>query len=192
MLLITCEHPDQADVRALLAQSDAFSAALYPPGDSHLIDMDALLAPAVRFFVARLNQRMAGCGALVVQADGQAELKRMIVEANSRRKGVGRALMAAIEAAAAQEGVRLIRLETGPRSKAALRLYRSCGYRERAAFGTHQRLREMSRAGKPPLLFHKADLGAGPELDERVRAALSDAGQKIVGIVHNAVDARES
>ena len=70
------------------------------------------------------------------------------------------------------------------------RLVRGDASSERAAFGTHQRLREMSRAGKPPLLFHKADLGAGPELDERVRAALSDAGQKIVGIVHNAVDAQ--
>lgn len=138
MLLITCEHPDQADVRALLAQSDAFSAALYPPGDSHRIDMDALLAPEVRFFVARLNQRMVGCGALVVQADGQAELKRMIVSADMRRKGVGRALISAIETAAAQAGLRSIRLETGPKSIAALRLYRSCGYRERAAFGAYQ------------------------------------------------------
>jgi hypothetical protein len=48
----------------------------------------------------------------------------------------------------------------------------------------------MSRAGKPPLLFHKPDLGAGPELDERVRSALTDTGRRIVGIVHNAVDAQ--
>lgn len=61
---------------------------------------------------------------------------------------------------------------------------------ERTAFGAHQRLREVSRAGKPPLLFHKADLGAGPELDERVRSALTDTNQRVVGIVHNAVDAQ--
>lgn len=61
---------------------------------------------------------------------------------------------------------------------------------ERTAFGAHQRLREMSRAGKPPLLFHKADIGAGPELGERVRSALTDTGQRVVGIVHNAVDAQ--
>ena len=138
MLLIIREHPDQPEVRAMLAQSDAFSAALYPPEDNHRIDVDALLAPAVRFFVARLNQRMVGCGALVLQADGQAELKRMIVDADSRGQGVGRALMAAIEVAAAQEGVRSIRLETGPKSQAALWLYRSSGYRERAAFGAYQ------------------------------------------------------
>ena len=70
------------------------------------------------------------------------------------------------------------------------RLVRGNAAAERAAFGAHQRLREISRAGKPPLLFHKADLGAGPELDERVRSALTDTSQRVVGIVHNAVDAQ--
>jgi hypothetical protein len=63
---------------------------------------------------------------------------------------------------------------------------------ERAAFAAHDKLREVSRSGKPPLLFHKADLGVGPELDERVRSALADGGQKVVGVVHNAVDAQLS
>jgi hypothetical protein len=72
------------------------------------------------------------------------------------------------------------------------RLVRGDAAAERVAFGMHRRLREMSRAGKPPLLFHKADLRAGPELDERIRFALADAGQRVVGIVHNAVDAQLS
>jgi hypothetical protein len=70
------------------------------------------------------------------------------------------------------------------------RLVRGNAAGERSAFGEHQRLREISRAGKPPLLFHKADLRAGPELDERVRSALTDTSQKVVGVVHNAVDAQ--
>jgi hypothetical protein len=70
------------------------------------------------------------------------------------------------------------------------RLVRGDAASERTAFGVHQRLREMSRAGKPPLLFHKADLGPGPELDERIRSALTDTSQRVVGVVHNAVDAQ--
>jgi PglZ domain len=70
------------------------------------------------------------------------------------------------------------------------RLVRGNATLERTAFAEHQRLRGVSKAGKPPLLFHKADLGAGPELSERVRTALADTGQKVVGIVHNAVDAQ--
>jgi len=40
------------------------------------------------------------------------------------------------------------------------------------------------------LLFHKADVGAGPELEETVRHAITDRGQQVVGVVHNAVDAQ--
>ncbi len=61
---------------------------------------------------------------------------------------------------------------------------------ERAGFAAHARLRQASRAGKPPLLFHKADVGAGPELEEAVRHAITDQGQQVVGVVHNAVDAQ--
>lgn len=70
------------------------------------------------------------------------------------------------------------------------RLVRGNATLERTNFAAHQRLREVSKAGKPPLLFHKADLGVGPELSEQVRMALADAGQKVIGIVHNAVDAQ--
>lgn len=40
------------------------------------------------------------------------------------------------------------------------------------------------------MLFHKADVGAGPELEEAVRRAITDRGQQVVGVVHNAVDAQ--
>jgi hypothetical protein len=61
---------------------------------------------------------------------------------------------------------------------------------ERTAFASHSKLRQVSRAGRPPVLFHKAHLGAGPELDEQVRSAIADTGQKVVGVVHNAVDSQ--
>src|SRR5260370_23828533 len=47
------------------------------------------------------------------------------------------------------------------------RLIRGNAALERTAFAEHQRLREVSKAGKPPLLFHNADLRAGPEVSER-------------------------
>lgn len=62
---------------------------------------------------------------------------------------------------------------------------------ERAHFGAHPALVRAAR-GRPPRLFHKADLGSGPELEAVVRDALADSGQRVVGIVHNAVDAQLS
>lgn len=63
---------------------------------------------------------------------------------------------------------------------------------ERAGFAGHPGLVGASRAGQPPRLFHKADLGAGPELGTEVRTAVADRGLQVVGVVHNAVDAQLS
>jgi hypothetical protein len=63
---------------------------------------------------------------------------------------------------------------------------------ERTGFAALPSLVAVSRSGKPPRLFHKASLGAGPELGIDVQAAIADLQQKVVGIVHNAVDAQLS
>jgi hypothetical protein len=61
---------------------------------------------------------------------------------------------------------------------------------ERMGFAGHPALLAASRAGKPPRLFHKADLGAGPELSAGVGDAVADPSQRVVAVVHNAVDAQ--
>lgn len=61
---------------------------------------------------------------------------------------------------------------------------------EKVGFARHPELRDASRAGRPPCLFHKAELtdGAAEGLAIPVREALGDERQRIVGIVLNAVD----
>ena len=122
---------------SLLRQADAYSAALYPEEGRHPVDVDALSQPGVRFFVARLDGRTVGCGALVLGSHRHAEIKRMVVDAAARGRGIGRAILQAIEAAAMQEGVRAIRLETGPSNQEALSLYQSCGYQRRGPFDSY-------------------------------------------------------
>lgn len=63
---------------------------------------------------------------------------------------------------------------------------------ERSGFSSSLALVAVSRSGRPPRLFHKADLGAGPELGQDVQSAIADPHQKVVGVVHNAVDAQLS
>lgn len=59
---------------------------------------------------------------------------------------------------------------------------------EREAFAAHPGLREAG-AGQTPLLFHKTDLKAADgEIAPRVRDAVANAAQRVVGIVVNAVD----
>jgi hypothetical protein len=72
------------------------------------------------------------------------------------------------------------------------RLTRGDQAAERAGFSAHPGLVAVSRIGKPPRLFHKADLGAGPELGADIQATVGDPHQKVIAIVHNAVDAQLS
>lgn len=137
MLSVAQESPRQDAIEALLAESDHFSMALYPPESNHLISVDELDRPDVRFVVARLAGEIVGCGSLVLGREGKAELKRMIVTEAARGKGAGRAILRALEDIAEHEGVRVIRLETGTKNLQALSLYRSFGYRERGPFGAY-------------------------------------------------------
>lgn len=89
-----------------------------------------LTPPAGLFVVARLRGRPGGCGALKFHANAPAELKRMWLAREIRGLGVGRRLLADLEAQAAKRGVRVIRLETNRSLTEAIQLYRQSGYRE--------------------------------------------------------------
>ena len=135
MLSIATESPRSTGVVSLLRRSDRYSASLYPPENRHQPDLAALSTASVRFFVARLARKAVGCGALVLQESGRAEVKRMFVDPAARGHGIGRALIEVIETVARDEGVSVLLLETGIHNHDAIRLYRRCGYRERGPFG---------------------------------------------------------
>lgn len=133
---VRIESPRQPDVGRLLAELDAYLEALYPPQSNHILSLEELCRPNVRFLVARRAAEALACGALVVE-DGYGEVKRMFVKPAARGRGLGRQILAGIEARAALEGVGVLRLETGVRQAEALGLYRACGYAERAPFGAY-------------------------------------------------------
>jgi putative acetyltransferase len=100
--------------------------------------LNELMAPNIRFFVARLAGKAIGCGAYALGTDGTAEGKRLFVDADARRQGIGAALIEAIENAARREGASVLRFETGNKSFEALSLYRRLGFRERGPFGSYK------------------------------------------------------
>jgi len=90
--------------------------------------------PAGLFLVATLHGEPVGCGGLKFHPGAPAELKRMWVAPAVRGLGLGRRLLAELEARAAARGVRTLRLETNRVLGEAVSLYRSAGYREVPAF----------------------------------------------------------
>jgi GNAT superfamily N-acetyltransferase len=84
--------------------------------------------PTGQFVVAWIEGRPAGCGGVRRLTKDLAEVKRMYVEPWARRRGVGRRILAELEASARRLSYRMIRLETGTRQVEALGLYESAGY----------------------------------------------------------------
>jgi len=137
MIKVAVESPHQDEIAALLRQSDAV-AALYPGAFRRAITPASLDTPEISLFVARIAGHAIGCFALLDRGDGTAEIKRMIVDEAHRGSGAGAALLAALEAEAAQRGIYTLLLEVGIRNEAAYALYCRAGFTPCAAFAPYK------------------------------------------------------
>jgi DNA-binding MarR family transcriptional regulator/GNAT superfamily N-acetyltransferase len=101
----------------------------FDPAVSVVADPAELTEPEGVLLVARLRGAPVGNGALRFHADW-AEIKRMWIAQEVRGLGVGRRILAELEAYARVRGVGVIRLETNRALREAIALYRSAGYAE--------------------------------------------------------------
>ena len=106
----------------------------FDPARSISADDEELSPPAGLLLLATLHGEPVGIGALKFHDNGPPDIKRMWVAAAVRGLGLGRRLLADLEARAAQHGARTVRLETNRTLAEAIGLYRSAGYREVPAF----------------------------------------------------------
>ncbi|HXN02486.1 MAG TPA: GNAT family N-acetyltransferase [Candidatus Dormibacteraeota bacterium] len=138
-LSIAAEPFDSDDARRLIAALDADLAELYPSEQRFGPNLKAehLEGGHGTFLVARDGDRAVGCGAIRVLDSTTAEAKRMYVEPDQRGKGVGRAVLAGLEAAAKHLGVHRLVLETGIYQGAALSLYRRAGFTQVDCWGEY-------------------------------------------------------
>lgn len=136
-VVVSAETPDQPEVRAFFAASEAYMGALYPAESNHFAPVSTLLQPNVLFLVARHRGVAVGCGALVISDDSTAEIKRMWVDPAERGIGLGRFLLEALVTAGREERLRALQLETGIHQPEAIGLYRVGGFVERPPFATY-------------------------------------------------------
>jgi GNAT superfamily N-acetyltransferase len=125
--------------RALIASLNAELTGVYPePGANHFqLDPEEVVQGRGTFVVVYRDGAPVGCGALRLLDPNTAELKRMYVSPPARGQGLGRRLLAALEAEARALGVRRLVLETGVRQAAALALYRATGFQPIPLFGEY-------------------------------------------------------
>lgn len=94
-----------------------------------------LTLPAGLLLVATLHGTPVGCGALKLDPDnGVAHIKRMWVDRSVRGLGLGRRLLAELEAQAVAHKARTLRLDTNRALTEAVAMYRAAGFTEVEAF----------------------------------------------------------
>jgi DNA-binding MarR family transcriptional regulator/GNAT superfamily N-acetyltransferase len=128
-------HPHaQHCLREYVAELDRRFRGGFDPARSISADAPELRPPAGLVLVASLQSEPIGCGALKFHDGEPTEIKRMWIAESARGLGVGRRLLAELEARAAQSSSPLVRLETNGTLTEAIAMYRSAGYTEVAPF----------------------------------------------------------
>ncbi len=125
---------DRSPGRELLAELIDHFNGIYPgraarPGS--VTTPDEMVAPNGVFLVGYEDGEPIAIGGLrPLDEDGVCEIKRMYVVPAARSRGAGRALLAALEAAAREIGYRRVRLDAGPEQRHSRALFADVGYVE--------------------------------------------------------------
>ena len=127
------------DAARLIAALNAELTKTFPePGANHFsLSAAQVVAGDGAFLIAHIDDVAVGCGAVRRLDQTTAELKRMYVDPSVRGRGVGRALVEALEREAKLLGVTTVVLETGTRLGSAIRLYEAVGYARIPLYGEY-------------------------------------------------------
>ncbi|QDP20481.1 GNAT family N-acetyltransferase [Sphingomonas xanthus] len=110
-----------------------------PPAACHVLPVDGLKIPEIRFFTLRDGGILLGCGALKRLEPGHGEVKSMRTVDGALGRGVGKAMLKHIIKEARIEGIGRVSLETGSTDQfaAAIRLYVREGFTPCGPFGDY-------------------------------------------------------
>jgi ribosomal protein S18 acetylase RimI-like enzyme len=135
-------HPDAAELVEAVQQE---YVARYGSRDETPLEPAYFEPPDGAFFVGYLDGRPVASGAwrrrsdvTVDGTDATAEVKRMYVAPQARRRGLARVMLAHLEETARAAGAQAIVLETGLAQPEAIALYESSGYVAIPSFGFYR------------------------------------------------------
>jgi GNAT superfamily N-acetyltransferase len=125
--------------RTLIEALNAELSSCYPEaGACHFrLDAHEVADGQGAFLIAFRAGNPVGCGAIRRIEAQTGEIKRMYVVPKERGRGVGRAILNALEAEARTLRVSRLVLETGIRQAAALALYQRGGFSQIEPFGEY-------------------------------------------------------
>jgi ribosomal protein S18 acetylase RimI-like enzyme len=135
--IILPERPDTAEAIQLIDELEAYLSPLYPQESRHGYSVEKLIQQGVLFFVTRNDGMAAGCGGIQIFGKEYAEVKRMYVSPAFRGLGLAKQMLDHLAEQTHQQGVSMLRLETGIHQHEAIGLYERYGFQRRPPFGEY-------------------------------------------------------
>ena len=131
---------DNPEVDELLRKHFIELRSVSPAGSTHVLDIDGLKNPSIKFWSLWENEKLMGCGALKFLNENHGEFKSIRVADQYRGKGYGQKIISHLIAEAKELKIKKISIETGSGEffKSARRLFKNFGFEKCEPFSHYK------------------------------------------------------
>ena len=131
---------DNAEVDKLLRKHFIELRSVSPSGSTHVLDIDGLKDPSIKFWSLWENEQLMGCGALKFLNKNHGEFKSIRVADQYRGKGYGKKIISHLIKEAKELKIKKISIETGSGEffKSARSLFKNFGFKKCEPFSHYK------------------------------------------------------
>ena len=131
---------DNPEVDKLLRKHFIELRSVSPAGSTHVLDIDGLKNPNIKFWSLWESEKLIGCGALKFLNENHGEFKSIRVADQYRGKGYGQKIITHLIAEAKELKIKKISIETGSGEffKSARRLFKNFGFEKCEPFSHYK------------------------------------------------------
>ena len=104
---------DNSEVNDLLKKHFVELRSVSPAGSTHVLDIDGLKDPSIKFWSLWENNKLIGCGALKFLEKNHGEFKSIRVADQFRKKGIGQRIINHLIEEAKKLKISKLSIETG-------------------------------------------------------------------------------
>ncbi len=131
---------DNSEVDKLLRKHFIELRSVSPAGSTHVLNIDGLKDPSIKFWSLWENEKLMGCGALKFLNENHGEFKSIRVADQYRGKGYGQKIIAHLIAESKKLKIKKISIETGSGEffKSARILFKNFGFKKCEPFSHYK------------------------------------------------------
>ena len=132
---------DNLEVNELLTKHFVELRAASPEGSAHVLDIEGLKIPSIKFWSLWKNDKLIGCGALKFLDNEHGEFKSIRIHDNFRKKGYGIIVINHLINEAEKLNIKRLSIETGAGEffAPARKLFDKCGFRPCSPFAHYKK-----------------------------------------------------